>query len=136
MEKYNVDRDISLFYVKAKSFPFGVGGAFTQLRSLLPEGSDRKLYGISNPSGSEGIIYRAAVEEVFPGEGKGKGCETFLIRKGSYISKYLTDWKKDESGVGVAFQELLRHPGIDPNGYCLEIYENEKDVRCLVPLAE
>lgn len=136
MEKYNIDKDISVFYVKAKSFPFGVGGAFTQLRSLLAEESDRKLYGISNPDGSEGIIYRAAVEEAFPGEGKEKGCETFLIRKGTYISKYLADWKRDESGVGRAFQELLGYPGIDPNGYCLEIYENEKDVRCLAPLTE
>jgi hypothetical protein len=29
---------------------------------------------------------------------------------------------------------LLRDPHIDKQGYCLEIYPNEKDVRCLVPL--
>ena len=134
MEKYILDKDISVFYVKATSFPLGVGGAFQQLRSLLPEGSERTLYGISNPEGNAGITYRAAAEESFPGEGTEKGCETFLIRKGTYISAFLADWKKKESIVGETFQKLLKYPGIDMKGYCLEIYENDKDVRCLVPL--
>jgi hypothetical protein len=135
LEKYHIDNDISVFYVKATSFPLGVGGAFAKLQALLPVGGNRQLYGISNPNGSEGIIYRAAAKEAYPGEGSRKNCETFLIRKGTYISLYLADWKKDESSVGRAFQKLLGSPGIDPKGYCLEIYEQDTDVRCLVPLA-
>jgi hypothetical protein len=135
MEKYNIENDISVFYVKAATFPLGIGGAFAQLHALLPEEGDRQLYGISNPNGSEGIIYRAAAKEAYPGEGSQKGCETFLIRKGTYISLYLADWKKDEPSIGRTFQKLLTYPGIDPKGYCLEIYENETDVRCLVLLA-
>jgi hypothetical protein len=134
LEKYTIKNDISVFYVKATSFPLGVGRAFTRLQALLPEGGKKQLYGISNPNKSEGIIYRAAAKEDYPGQGNRKGCETFLIRKGTYISLYLVDWKKDESGIGSAFQKLLTYPGIDPNGYCLEIYEDETDVRCLVPL--
>lgn len=133
MEQYILDKDLSLFYVTATSFPLGVGGAFDKLRSLLPEGDDRIFYGISRPEGNGGIVYRAAAEEAYPGEGLEKGCETFLVRKGTYLSEYLTDWKKDESSVGRTFHKLLDQPGLDPNGYCLEIYPNDKDVRCLVP---
>jgi len=134
MEKYFIDKDIKVFYVTATTFPEGVGGAFKKLLSLFPGADKRTLYGISYPDRNGRIIYRAAVEESFPGEGGQNGCETFLIKKGTYLSELLIDWKKDESIVGRTFQELLKHPDLDKNGYCLEIYPNEKDVRCLVPL--
>jgi hypothetical protein len=105
------------------------------LLSFLPESNERLLYAISFPNEKNQIIYKAAVEELFPGEGEQNGCETFLIKKGEYWSELLVDWRKDESSVGKTFQRLLKHPELDKNGYCLEIYLNEKDVRCLVPLA-
>jgi hypothetical protein len=105
------------------------------LLSFLPESNERLLYAISFPNEKNQIIYKAAVEELFPGEGEQNGCETFLIKKGEYWSELLVDWRKDESIVGETFQKLLKHPDLDKNGYCLEIYLNEKDVRCLVPLA-
>jgi hypothetical protein len=135
MEKYWIDRDIRVFYVTATSFPEGVGGAFQKLFSFLPKPNERILYAISFPNERGQIIYKAAVEELFPGEGEQHGCETFLIKKGEYWSELLVDWRKDESSVGKTFQRLLKHPELDKNGYCLEIYLNEKDVRCLVPLA-
>jgi hypothetical protein len=135
MEKYYIENDIKVFYVTAESFPSGVGGAFQKLLSFLPKPNERILYGISFPNEQGEIIYKAAAEESFPGEGKQNGCETFLIKKGEYWSELLADWRRDESILSKTFQELLKHPGLDKNGYCLEIYENEKDVRCLVPLA-
>ena len=134
MGKYNIDKDIKVFYVTAISFPEGVGGAFQKLLSFLPKPGDRLLYGISFPDEKGKIIYKAAVEEAFPGEGEQNGCETFTIKKGEYWSELLPDWRKDESIVGKTFQELLKHPDLDKNGYCLEIYPNETDIRCLVPL--
>ena len=136
MEKFIIGKDIKVFYVTASSFPEGVGGAFQKLRSLLPERSQRTLYGISYPNEKGEIIYRAAAEESFPDEGRQKGCETFLIKKGEYLSEFLPDWKKDESIVGKTFRKLLEHPNLDTKGYCLEIYQNEQDVLCLVPLAK
>ncbi len=135
MEIYYIDRDIKVFYVTATSFPAGVGGAFQQLISFLPNPNKRILYAISFPKEKGKIIYKAAVEELFPGEGEQNGCETFLIKKGEYWSELLFNWKKDESIVGKTFQNLLKHPDLDKNGYCLEIYPNEKDIRCLVPLS-
>jgi hypothetical protein len=135
MEKYYIDKDIKVFYVTATSFPEGVGDAFKKLLSFLPKPNKRLLFAISSPNEKGIIIYKAAVEESFPGEGKQNGCETFAIKKGNYWSELLLDWQKDESIVGKTFQKLLKHPNLDKNGYCLEIYPNEKDIRCLVPLA-
>ncbi|HLK29207.1 MAG TPA: hypothetical protein VKT28_11570 [Puia sp.] len=134
MEKYHIDRDIKVFCVTAVSFPLGVGGAFTKLLSFLPQPNNRLLYAISRPNEKGEIIYKAAAEESFAGEGAKYGCETFVIKKGEYWSEFLPDWRKDESSVGKTFQQLLKHPALDRNGYCLEIYPNEKDIRCLVPL--
>jgi hypothetical protein len=110
MEKYWIDRDIRVFYVTATSFPEGVGGAFQKLLSFLPKPNERILYAISFPNERGQIIYKAAVEESFPGEGEQNGCETFLIKKGEYWSEVLPDWRKDESIVGKTFQKLLKHP--------------------------
>jgi hypothetical protein len=136
MEKYFIDKDINLFYVTATSFPEGVGGAFKKLLSFLPKPNDRLFFAISFPNENGTIVYRAAVEESFPGEGKQNGCETFVVKKGDYWSELLPDWRKDESIVGKTFQKLLKHPDLDRSGYCLEIYPNEKDIRCLVPLVQ
>ena len=134
MEKFEIEKDITALCVQATSFPMGVGGAFSTLSKQLGGDNNRQLYGISHPASNGVIIYRAAAEEKYPGEGKEKGLETFLIRKGNYISFYLTDWKKDELNIGRSFSKLLAYPGIDHNGYCLEIYDGD-NVRCLVPLA-
>jgi hypothetical protein len=134
MEKCKIEQDIKLFYVQADSFPLGVGGAFKKLNELIGHNKSRLLYGISFPDGLGNLVYRAAVEEIFPGEAEKAGCPIFVVRKGDYISAYLSDWKKDESIIGRTFHELLRDPHIDKQGYCLEIYPNEKDVQCLVPL--
>jgi predicted transcriptional regulator YdeE len=134
MKKYIIENELKVFYVMATSFPEDVGGAFKKLHSLLPATDKRTLYGISHPNENGQIIYMAAVEESFPNEGEQLGCKTFVIKKGTYASELLTDWKKDESIVGKTFQKLLQHPDLDKKGYCLEIYQNEKDVLCLVPL--
>jgi hypothetical protein len=135
MEKYIIEKDIKVLYVEATSFPAGVGGAFTKLHSLLQDAAGRTHYGVSHMNQSGQIVYKAAVEESFPGEGEQLGCETLIIRKGTYASELLIDWKKDESIIGRTFQQLLQHPDLDKKGYCLEIYKNGKDVLCLVPLA-
>jgi predicted transcriptional regulator YdeE len=134
MEKYLNEQDIKVLYVQAASFPMGVGGAFQKLHSLVPDAATRTHYGISHMNEHGQIVYKAAVEESFAGEAEKLGCETLIIRKGTYASKLLIDWKKDESIIGKTFQKLLQHPELDKKGYCLEIYKNGKDVLCLVPL--
>ena len=136
MEKFILKEDIPVFYVKAETFPAGIKAVHEKLLAMLGSVKDRRFFGISNPDGAKGIVYRAAVEEAFHGEAEKYGCEKFTIRKGTYISEQLKDWQRDESIVARTFQQLLEHPDLDHNGYCLEMYLNEKDMRCMVTLKE
>src|SRR5262249_15799867 len=118
-EKYFIDNDIKVVCVKATSFPEGIGTAWNKLFSIVPNTQQRKLYGISYGGENGKVIYRAAVEELHGGEVEQPGLETFIIKKGEYISELLEDWRKDETQVGKTFHELLRDPHIDKKqGYC------------------
>ncbi|MGG9961203.1 hypothetical protein [Ferruginibacter sp. SUN106] len=134
MEKYFITNNIKTFYVTATSFPGGVLKAHQALHALLPTIENRKFFGISFPGKAGNIIYKAAVKENYTGEAEQLNCETFIIGKGTYCSETIKDFMKDVSVVGKIFQQLLQHPDLDINGYCLEIYPNEKDIICLVKL--
>jgi len=136
MESIFLEQDIKVFYVKATSFPDGIQAAFQKLHSLIRSPEGRKFFGISYPETPSKIIYKAAVEESYHAEGEELGCETFVIRKGPYISDYIKDFMKDILKIGQSFQELLADQRIDPNGCCVEEYINDKDVRCMVRLKD
>jgi hypothetical protein len=134
VELKNLKSDIKVFYITAASFPDSVLAAHKKLHSILPSDDGRKFFGISYSNGKGGIIYKAAVEESFPGEAEKYGLETFIIKKGEYICETLIDWRKDESLIGRTFKKLLSDSRIDRNGYCLEIYLNNTDMECMVKL--
>jgi len=127
--------DIKVACVKALSFPEGIGGAWAKLFSSLPSQEGRNLYGISYGGVNGNITYMAAVEELDAGEADQLGLESFVIRKGQYVSEFLEDWRSDETQIAKTFGELLKDPRIDrKEGYCLEMYLDSKDVLCLVKL--
>ena len=136
MESIFLEQDIKVFYVTATSFPKGIQGAYQKLHSLIGSPTGRKFFGISYPEMPSKIIYKAAVEESYPSEGEKLGCETFVIKKGQYISIYIKDFMKDIPKIGQSFQELLADERIDPKGCCVEEYINDKDVRCMVRLKD
>ena len=61
-------------------------------------------------------------------------CETDLIKKGTYYGTVMTDFMKNIPEISNIFKQLLTHPELDPEGYCLEIYLNNSDVHLLVKL--
>jgi len=134
MEKYTLGRDIKLICIPAASFPDGVEAAHKKLHSLLPATQRRMIYGISWPDGKGSLVYKAGVEETHPGETEKLGGETFIVKKGDYISILIHDYMADLPAFGKAFQELCSDPRIDPQGAAVEMYFNEKDVRCMVRL--
>ena len=134
IEEYVINKNIKVLCVTASSFPADVQTAHKKLHSLVHSTLQRTFYGISFPDKNGNIIYKAATEERYDDETMSLNLETFVIRKGVYISEVLVDWRKDEPSVGRTFQKLLSDPRIDKNGYCLEIYLNDRDMRCLVPL--
>jgi hypothetical protein len=134
MEDFIMEKNIRVICKKATIFPEGVLQAHQALQSILSNSEKRKFFGISYPGKDGSIIYRAAAEEIFEGEAENLASEIFIIKKGKYISQFIPDFRNDTSAIGNTFRALLAYPGIDPNGYCLEIYTNPKDVICMIPL--
>lgn len=134
IEKFILEKDINVICMKAETFPEGIEDAFQKLHSLVSSSKGRRNFGISRPGESGEIIYKAALEETFEGEAQSLNCESFKIKSGEYESILIKDFMQNIKKIGSAFQELTSYSNIDPEGYCLEIYLNEKDVRCMVPL--
>ena len=133
MNDYTIDREIKVMYVTAGSFPDGVLEAHQQLHSKIPFSQERKYFGISFPEDGV-IIYKAAAEEMYTGEAAEKGFETYTIRTGKYACMVVSNYMNNTAAIGEAFQNLLKHPQLDPEGYCLEWYISQQDVQCMVPL--
>lgn len=134
MEAYSIEKDITTICLTADSFPEDVEAAHTKLHSLLPSLEQRTAYGISWSDGKGGIIYKAALSRLREDEAETDGLETFVIRKGEYMSELLLNYREDMNRVNSTFQKLLALPELDPEGYCLELYLNDKDMRCMVPI--
>jgi len=136
MEKFTIEEDIKVFCEPAKSFPGGIIEAHKELHSIITSSAERRYFGISRPDAKGIIIYDAAAEEIYQGEAEELGCEKFVIQSGQYISLLIEDYVNDITTIAKAFQLLISYPGIDPEGYCIEWYLNEKDVRCMVRLVK
>jgi hypothetical protein len=133
METTTLDNDIKVFYVTAKSFPGGIMEAHEKLHLLALFSIDRRFFGLSRPENGI-IVYKAAAEEMNEGEAQKLKCDTLVIKKGKYISLTINDFTNDIQSISRAFKELLACPGLDPGGYCVEWYLNDKDVRRMIRL--
>ena len=122
-------------YVQASSFPNGVMAAHEKLHSIVPFSTERKYLGISRPE--DGVIeYKAGTEIIKEGEAEQYKLGTLVLPKGNYVSISINNYMKDIPAIGQAFSQLTALPGIDPNGYCVEWYLNDKDVICMVRVVE
>ena len=136
METIQLEKDIPLLYLTAQAFPEGVTAAHQELHRRVPPSKERSYFGISRPEGRH-IVYRAAAEQLHPGEAEQLGLTALTLRRGRYVSRFLPDFMQDVSAIGRNFQELLQHPDIDPQGYCVEWYgEDGKNVTLLVRLRD
>ena len=133
MDSFILGEDIKVMYVTASNFPTDIKSAHEHLHTLLPNVERRRIFGISAPNEEGQIIYKAAAEEMFPGESQNLGLPTFIISHGAYMSFFITDYRNDIDSISRAFKLLLSQQEADPNGYCLEWYIGESDVKCLVP---
>jgi len=133
MEIITIDKDMYVIYMEAASFPDGVLDAHQKLHALIPFSTERKYFGISRPENGM-IVYKAAAEEKHTGEAKELNCETIILRKGRYVSLTITNYMKDLQSIGQAFNELLTTPDLDPEGYCVEWYFSDTDVKCMIRL--
>lgn len=135
MEQFYLEQDIHVCCITATSFPEGIMDAHEQLHALIPFSKERRYFGISRPDHQGTIIYKAAAEVLQPDEKEPAGCEPFVIPGGRYISSTIINYPGHLEAISKTFRELLSVPGIDPNGYCVEWYLGEKDMRCMVRLS-
>lgn len=142
MENYKLQNDIKLFCIKANSFPDGITTAHNKLVSITKADGKHNYYGISYLYDDK-ILYLAGTQIEGKDEQIPPDCETFTLKKGNYISVFISDFAKDISLIEKAFNKLTDDPRIDPNGCCAECYFPEgcdlstaKDVRCMVRLAD
>jgi hypothetical protein len=133
MNTFSLQEDIHVFYVTAKSFPDGILDAFHAVEKLIPDTAGRARYGISSPVNGV-IIYKAAITELFPGEGKNYNCESFVITKGDYSIQTLHNPNNDSAIFRNTFQKLLSTPLLDKTFPCVEWYKSPTDVVCMVKL--
>jgi hypothetical protein len=134
MEIIRFKHDIKVLYVTARSFPAGIMEAHQKLHSLVPFSTARKYFGISRPENGGDIVYRAGAEEQAEGEAEQLGCPTLVLKKGNYVNEIVEDYARNIHSIDATFDYLLEHPEADPQGYCVEWYFNDKDVRCMVRL--
>lgn len=135
MEIFHLEKDITVFYVQAESYPEGIMAAHQQLHSKVPFSRARGYFGLSRPNEKGVIQYYACAEEMQSGEAVQYGCPCIILKAGNYNSVDLTNYRTQLSMIGETFQKLLHQPGIDPQGYCVEWYLNETDMRAMVRLA-
>lgn len=129
------DNDIKLIYVTAKSFPDGILEAHQKLHSVVAFSPERKYFGLSRPENGT-IVYHATTEQIDKNEAEDLNCDALILKKGKYISTTIHDYMKDIQSIGRTFEQLLTQPGLDPEGYCVEWYISDKDVKCMIRLEE
>ncbi len=134
MEQYDLTQDIHVIFLEVPSFPEDVPATYERLHSLIPDNPARRYFGISHPDETGRIRYMAAAEISATDDYTDTGLQTFTIEKGFFAAKYIVNHFRDGNCIGDTFRELLKHPCLDPQGYCLEVYKNytDLDVHCMV----
>lgn len=131
MESMTLSEDILVHCITAGSFPDGVKQAHESLHALLPFDTNRKYFGLSWPQDGQ-IIYKAAAEELQPGELSGHKLETIALIKGDYLYIDIHDFMNDIPAIGEAFQQLIHDDRIAADGFCIEWYMPGDLCRCMV----
>lgn len=135
MEIFTLDQDIPVLFVTANAFPEGIMAAHERLHAIVPYSENRRYFGVSRPEEPEGpIVYRAAAELLHPDETERFGLETLVLKSGRYASLTVERYRNNPGSIGETFETLLEEPNLDPEGYCVEWYLSDEEVRCMVRL--
>ena len=134
MESLHIAENIEVVFLKASNFPHDVPATYERLHALIPDDANRRYFGISHPDKTGAIQYKAAAEILPTEDVTNTELQRFTIEKGNFSGIYIVNHFQDSNCIGAAFQELLKQPQLDPNGYCLEVYKNytDLDVHCMV----
>ncbi|CAM3422770.1 Transcriptional regulator [Flavobacterium longum] len=131
MDSFILDENIPIMYVTAQRFPEGIEAAFDILYNTVPQKEERRYFGVSRPENGT-IVYRAAAEILGNEDAASFGLASMVIKGGSYNTYYIKDYRENTQAIGDCFQLLLGQAEVDPDGFCVEWYIGEDDVKCMV----
>ena len=131
METKQITEPVKLMLVKAHSFPEGIMPAFDKLGKLVGMSDTRTVYGLSRGIANDGVEYWAATEAK-PGEAERLGLETYTIEPGTYLTETIADYMDHKEKIGEVFQQMIADPRLDPNTRCIEMYNGDESVECMV----
>ncbi|RZK01650.1 MAG: transcriptional regulator [Flavobacterium sp.] len=128
MDIFILDQDIPVVCYKADSFPDGIQSAHEVLHRITGNGK-RRFFGISRPENGK-IVYKAAAELL--DDDDFNQLESFTIKGGSYNTYYIKDYRDNMPAIKECFDLLLGQAEVDPDGYCIEYYIGDNDLKCMV----
>lgn len=129
VEYLRLETDIQLFCLRASCFPDGIAEVHEALKKAM-QGSGYTVYGLSRPEHSQ-IIYWAGSETALP---KMVTVEQLRVRKGNYTAIRLKDYRQNLQIIADAFERLLQQNDLDPEAYCVERYDSDFEVTCMIRL--
>ncbi|MFN8355486.1 MAG: hypothetical protein U0Y10_13600 [Spirosomataceae bacterium] len=132
MNTYTFDADIQLLCQQVSSFPEGIKDAFDQLMRQVPQPHLRHFYGVSYLDHQGNIIYKVATSALSTDEAPTLGLELFTIPAGDYLYETMLDWQSKTHLVKDVFMKLMQLPLFDDTFPCIEWYQTDTTLLCLV----
>ena len=130
MDSFILGEDIEVVCLKATSFPDGIRSAHENLHRELPFNENRRYFGISRRDENGVVEYKAAAELLLTD--RVPRLQKFTIKGGSYNTYYINNYREKIGAIADCFKLLLGQDEIDPDGYCIEWYIGQNDVKCMV----
>jgi hypothetical protein len=136
MEKFVLDKDLSILYITASLFPDGIQDAFDSLRKIVPDEKNRSYFGIVSQDSAGKMMYKAGALTTFDGEEKKYNLGIFTIKKGNYITETIYDWKRNIPLIKTVFATLFGAADVQRDSPCLEWYKNDDELMCMVKVKD
>ncbi len=132
IQEFYIDNDINLIYEVAQDFGQDIAQTFVRLAEKIGHsGEKRDCYGLIFKE-EKGMEYRGAFTMINPNEGIDKNIPVFTIPSGKYYSILIENWNQKILEIGPTFDQILKTRKVDTLCPCIEFYQTNKNLICLV----
>ena len=132
METIQILQPIQLFIKEVKNFPEEKYATLKQLESHLKGGERSKKFGVAT-TGSKNKPFKYWAGIAFSKDHpEPAGLTSFEVPQGTYLMEKVNDFKSDKTAIFNTFHKLLSYPQAEQSGYCVEIYNDDGSVSCLL----
>lgn len=132
MDVYKLKDDLRLFYVTARSFPYGMAAAFATLENRLRVCRGRVFLGLVDTDAQGTTTYRAAATQAYPGERPRHPIGTFVLPRGEYWGKTIPPGHDRQTHTAPAFAALRGNPRVDAGFPAVEWYGDCGTITCML----